>query len=115
LHKLADLIERDRSYLAKLESLDNGKTFTTAYNVDVPMAIKAYRYFAGWCDKVHGQTLPVPGDKICYTRREPVGIIGQILPWVTPYSHFSLQSKVTFSLECPPHYAGLVFFYFLHS
>ena len=52
LNKLADLLERDRVYLASLESLDNGKTYADAYNIDLAVAIATYRYYAGWADKV---------------------------------------------------------------
>ena len=52
MNKLADLVERDRVYLASLESLDNGKTYADAYNIDLNVTIKVYRYYAGWADKV---------------------------------------------------------------
>ena len=52
LNKLADLLERDKVYLASLESLDNGKTFSDAFNTDLVVTIKVYRYYAGWADKV---------------------------------------------------------------
>ncbi|KAF8570304.1 hypothetical protein P879_01322 [Paragonimus westermani] len=84
LHRLADLIERDRVYLASLESLDNGKPFLDAYNADLPLTIKCFRYFAGWADKYHGKTIPVGGDYMCFTRHEPVGVCGQIIPWNFP-------------------------------
>jgi delta 1-pyrroline-5-carboxylate dehydrogenase len=53
LYRLADLIERDREYLAKLEVLDSGKLYSDAFNVDLSLAIKCFRYYSGWCDKVH--------------------------------------------------------------
>ncbi|KAF5401220.1 aldehyde dehydrogenase mitochondrial [Paragonimus heterotremus] len=84
LHRLADLIERDRVYLASLESLDNGKPFLDAYNADLPLAIKCFRYYAGWADKYHGKTIPIGGDYMCFTRHEPVGVCGQIIPWNFP-------------------------------
>lgn len=84
LNKLADLMERDRIYLASLETLDNGKPYAVAYNVDVPAAIKNLRYFAGWADKNHGKTIPVDGDYFAYTRHEPVGVCAQIIPWNFP-------------------------------
>ncbi|KAF6767735.1 hypothetical protein AHF37_06703 [Paragonimus kellicotti] len=85
LHRLADLIERDRVYLASLESLDNGKPFLDAYNADLPLAIKCFRYYAGWADKYHGKTIPVGGDYRCLSRdNEPVGVCGQIIPWNFP-------------------------------
>uniref|UniRef100_A0A8C9LAU3 aldehyde dehydrogenase (NAD(+)) n=1 Tax=Pavo cristatus TaxID=9049 RepID=A0A8C9LAU3_PAVCR len=80
LNRLADLIERDRAYLAALETLDNGKPYSIAYLVDLDMVVKCLRYFAGWSDKFHGKTIPLDGDFFCYTRHEPVGVCGQIIP-----------------------------------
>jgi len=84
LWKVADLIERDADYLATLESLNNGKTLKDAKSVDVPATINCLRYYAGWCDKIQGKTIPIDGDFLCYTRHEPVGIVGQIIPWNFP-------------------------------
>ncbi|KER19618.1 hypothetical protein T265_11661 [Opisthorchis viverrini] len=84
LNKLADLIERDRVYLASLESLDNGKPFMEAYYADLNFVIKCFRYFAGWADKNHGKTIPLDGDYMCFTRHEPIGVCGQIIPWNFP-------------------------------
>jgi len=84
LYRLADLIERDRQYLASLESLDNGKPFQDAFNIDLSLTIKCYRYYAGWADKNHGKTIPVDGPFLSYTRHEPVGVCGQIIPWNFP-------------------------------
>lgn len=84
LHKLADLIEKNAEELAALESLDNGKPYRDSLLIDVPMAVKCYRYYAGWADKVHGKTIPVEGKYFCYTRHEPVGVVGQIVPWNFP-------------------------------
>ena len=76
MHRLADLIERDATQLAALESLDNGKTFRTALEDDIPVTTDTLRYFAGWADKIHGKTLPVSGNFMSYTRHEPVGVAG---------------------------------------
>uniref|UniRef100_H3AUS8 aldehyde dehydrogenase (NAD(+)) n=1 Tax=Latimeria chalumnae TaxID=7897 RepID=H3AUS8_LATCH len=84
LNRLADLIERDRTYLATLEALDNGKPYAVAYAVDLNMVVKCLRYYAGWADKCHGKTIPMDGDFFCYTRHEPVGVCGQIIPWNFP-------------------------------
>ncbi|XP_017478932.1 PREDICTED: aldehyde dehydrogenase, mitochondrial-like [Rhagoletis zephyria] len=91
LNRLADLIERDRVYLASLETLDNGKPYAVAYNVDVPLAIKNLRYFAGWADKNHGKTIPMDGDFFAYTRHEPVGVCAQIIPWNFPIVMLSMK------------------------
>ncbi|CAH8632328.1 unnamed protein product [Heterobilharzia americana] len=84
LNNLADLIERDRVYLASLETLDNGKPFKDAYNIDLDLVIKCYRYYAGWADKYHGKTIPINGNYMSFTRHEPVGVCGQIIPWNFP-------------------------------
>src|SRR5438105_3862851 len=84
LNKLADLIEQHKEELAALESLDNGKPLNDALTADLPLTIKCYRYYAGWADKIHGKTIPVEGDFFCYTRHEPVGVVGQIIPWNFP-------------------------------
>jgi aldehyde dehydrogenase (NAD+) len=84
LYRLAELIEKNADELAALESLDNGKPFSVAKAVDVAATAACYRYFAGWADKVHGKTIPIDGDFFCYTRHEPVGVVGQIIPWNFP-------------------------------
>ncbi|XP_069137763.1 aldehyde dehydrogenase, mitochondrial-like [Argopecten irradians] len=84
LNKLADLIDRDRHYIASLETLDNGKPYNISYAVDLELVIKCYRYYAGWADKNHGKVIPVCGDYFTYTRHEPVGVCGQIIPWNFP-------------------------------
>lgn len=84
LNRLADLVERDRKYIASLETLDNGKPYSMSYNVDVPMSIGVLRYYAGWADKNHGKVIPADGKLFAYTRHEPVGVCGQIIPWNFP-------------------------------
>ncbi len=84
MHKLADLIEKNQEELAALETLDNGKPYRDSVAADLPMTVKCYRYYAGWTDKIHGKTIPVEGNYFCYTRHEPVGVVGQIIPWNFP-------------------------------
>lgn len=84
LNKLADLMEENIDELAALETLDNGKPFGDARNADLPLSIACYRYYAGWADKIEGKTIPVAGPYFCYTRHEPVGVCGQIIPWNFP-------------------------------
>ncbi|CAG8485777.1 6451_t:CDS:2 [Racocetra fulgida] len=84
INKLANLMERDLEELAALEALDNGKTFRSAKANDLPSAISCYRYFAGWCDKIHGKVIETQHDKFCYTRHEPFGVCGAIIPWNYP-------------------------------
>jgi aldehyde dehydrogenase (NAD+) len=84
LYKLADLIEAEIDDLAALETLDNGKPIRDSRAADLPLTIDCLRYYAGYADKIHGQTIPVRGNYFTYTRREPVGVVGQIIPWNFP-------------------------------
>jgi len=84
LFKLSELIERDRAALARTESLDNGKILKDAHNIDLELVIRCFRYYAGWADKIHGKTIPIDNGSMCYTRHEPVGVVGQIIPWNFP-------------------------------
>jgi aldehyde dehydrogenase (NAD+) len=84
MYRLADLIERHGDELAELETLDNGKPISESRHGDLPLVIDCFRYYAGWADKIHGQTVPIRGNYFCYTRREPVGVAGQIIPWNFP-------------------------------
>jgi aldehyde dehydrogenase (NAD+) len=72
-----------------LETLDNGKPYSFSYLVDVAESIKTLRYYAGWADKNHGKVLPVGDDYFAYTRHEPVGVCGQIIPWNFPLLMFA--------------------------
>uniref|UniRef100_UPI0037E769D5 aldehyde dehydrogenase 1A1-like isoform X2 n=1 Tax=Semicossyphus pulcher TaxID=241346 RepID=UPI0037E769D5 len=89
LNRLADLVERDRLLLATLEALDSGKVFLMAYFVDLLATIKTLRYYGGWADKIHGKTIPVDGQYFTYTRHEPIGVCGQIIPWNFPLMMFA--------------------------
>lgn len=84
LHRLADLIEEEIDELAALETFDNGKPISDARNIDLPLVIDCLRYYAGYADKIHGQTIPIRGNYLCYTKKEPVGVVGQIIPWNFP-------------------------------
>lgn len=84
LYKWADLIDKHQEELAKLEVLDNGKPISQALLYDVPSAAATLRYFAGWADKIEGKTIPVTGPFFTYTRKEPVGVCGLIIPWNFP-------------------------------
>lgn len=81
---LADRIEEEIDSLAALETLDNGKPLKDSRHVDLPLAIDCLRYYAGYADKIHGNTIPIRGNHFCYTRREPIGVAGQIIPWNFP-------------------------------
>src|SRR6202050_875674 len=86
--KLADLIEKHAEEFAQLESLDNGKPLAVARAADVPVTIENMRYYAGWATKIEGNTIPLslaaPSKYLAYTVREPVGVVGQIIPWNFP-------------------------------
>jgi phenylacetaldehyde dehydrogenase len=88
--KLADLLEENLEEFATLEALDNGKPFKVARVADVPLAVDLFRYMAGWATKIEGNTIPIsvpytPDTRyFAYTLREPVGVVGQIIPWNFP-------------------------------
>ena len=85
LERLAGLLEEHADELAQLESLDNGKPVAMAKMVDVNESVNHLRYFAGWPTKILGEVIPVSApDMLCYTRKEPVGVCGQIVPWNFP-------------------------------
>ncbi len=85
MNRLADLVEQNADELAELESLDNGKPVKLARIVDVNQTIAWLRHFAGWAERIRGEVLPVrQPDMHCYTRKEPVGVCCQIIPWNFP-------------------------------
>lgn len=84
LFKLADLLERDKEEFIEMESIDNGKPILETRNVDIPLAIKCLRYYGGLADKIQGETIPVNGNFFNYTLKQPVGVVGQIIPWNFP-------------------------------
>jgi acyl-CoA reductase-like NAD-dependent aldehyde dehydrogenase len=85
IQRVADLIEASADELAELESLDNGKPVKLAKIVDVASTVAHFRHFAGWPERIFGAQIPVQqADMLCYTRKEPVGVCGQIIPWNFP-------------------------------
>jgi phenylacetaldehyde dehydrogenase len=87
--KISELIEENGDELAMLEALDNGKPFGVARAADIPLAADLFRYMAGWTTKIEGKTIPIsalpaPGNYHAYTLRDPVGVVGQIIPWNFP-------------------------------
>jgi aldehyde dehydrogenase (NAD+) len=84
LWKLADLVEKHIDELAELETLDNGKVISESRYVDMPMVADVFRYFAGWATKIHGETINSLETAFTYTLREPVGVVGAIIPWNFP-------------------------------
>ncbi|SIN99710.1 aldehyde dehydrogenase (NAD+) [Singulisphaera sp. GP187] len=83
MYELSDLVERNGAELAALESLNSGKTINDSLG-DIEGVVNTLRYYAGWADKIEGKTLPVRGSFLSYTLRQPVGVVGQIIPWNFP-------------------------------
>jgi acyl-CoA reductase-like NAD-dependent aldehyde dehydrogenase len=101
INVLADLIEAHADELAELESLDNGKPVTYARSVDIPLTVAHFRYFAGWPTKIEGEVIPVSAPKmLCYTRKEPVGVCGQIIPWNFPLMMASWKIAPALAAGC---------------
>ncbi|WVQ64144.1 uncharacterized protein L199_002305 [Kwoniella botswanensis] len=100
LIKIAELIERDLDILASLEALDNGKTFTAAKAFDVTESARVFRYYGGWADKIHGKVIETTEAKLAYTRHEPVGVCGQIIPWNFPLYMFSWKIAPAIAAGC---------------
>lgn len=100
MHRLADLIEENRQELAEIVSLDNGKPLQEPLTVEVPQTRDMFRYYAGWTTKNVGQTIPVAGPYFNYTRHEPVGVVGQIIPWNFPISMLSWKIAPALATGC---------------
>jgi acyl-CoA reductase-like NAD-dependent aldehyde dehydrogenase len=84
LWKVGDLIMKNADELARIESSDNGKPIFESRHIDIPAAAETFYYYAGWCTKIEGETIPVPGNFFNYTLREPYGVCGIITPWNFP-------------------------------
>ncbi|KAJ5790617.1 uncharacterized protein N7518_007628 [Penicillium psychrosexuale] len=84
--RLADLMEESRELFASIEAWDNGKPYHVALNDDLTEAISTIRYYSGWADKTFGQTITTTSRKLAYTIRQPIGVVGQIIPWNYPLS-----------------------------
>jgi aldehyde dehydrogenase (NAD+) len=84
LNRLAQLLEDHADELVELESLDAGKPLAAVRRQDLPAAIDTLRYYAGWADKINGQVIPARHDALTYTIREPIGVVGAIVPWNFP-------------------------------
>jgi phenylacetaldehyde dehydrogenase len=82
--KIGDLLQENLEEFAELETLDNGKPLSVARVADVPLAADLFHYMAGWATKIEGSTIPIAGPFLAYTRREPIGVVGQIIPWNFP-------------------------------
>lgn len=99
LNKLADLMERDAQELAELESLNNGKPVRVARDFDIGDSVGCLRYYAGWADKIVGQSIDIdPKTKFAFTKHDPIGVCGQIIPWNYPIMMWAW--KVAPALAC---------------
>ncbi|OCT46871.1 Aldehyde dehydrogenase [Cladophialophora carrionii] len=84
MYKFADVLEENKETLATLETWDNGKPYSVALNEDLAEVVGCIRYYAGWADKIHGETIPTTPQKFAYTLKQPIGVCGQIIPWNYP-------------------------------
>ncbi|KAJ3079653.1 aldehyde dehydrogenase (NAD(P)(+)) ald5, partial [Rhizoclosmatium hyalinum] len=84
MHKLADLVSRDKEELAAIEAFDNGKPYSQALAADLHFTIEHLRYFAGWADKIDGRLIDLNSNQHAYTKPTPFGVVGQIIPWNFP-------------------------------
>ena len=102
LHRLADLIEANADELAEIESIDMGKSIAQARVVDIQGTIDTFRYFAGWASKIHGRTVEpsLPGNYLAYTRKEPVGVVGVIVPWNFPLQTMAWKLGAALAVGC---------------
>uniref|UniRef100_A0A8C5GJM9 10-formyltetrahydrofolate dehydrogenase n=1 Tax=Gouania willdenowi TaxID=441366 RepID=A0A8C5GJM9_GOUWI len=96
LYKLADLMEEHQEELATIESIDSGAVYTLALKTHVGMSIQTFRYFAGWCDKIQGKTIPInqarPNRNLTFTKREPLGVCAIVIPWNYPLMMLAWKS-----------------------
>ncbi|XP_075953149.1 cytosolic 10-formyltetrahydrofolate dehydrogenase [Anarhichas minor] len=88
IYKLADLMEEHQEELATIEAIDSGAVYTLALKTHVGMSIQTFRYFAGWCDKIQGSTIPInqarPNRNLTFTKKEPIGVCAIVIPWNYP-------------------------------
>ncbi|XP_078159506.1 aldehyde dehydrogenase family 2 member B7, mitochondrial-like [Carex rostrata] len=98
LLRFADLIDKHNDELATLETWDNGKPYEQAAGIEVPMVSRLMRYYAGWTDKIHGLIVPADGPHHVQVLHEPIGVVGQIIPWNFPLLMFAW--KVGPALAC---------------
>ncbi|WP_342513594.1 aldehyde dehydrogenase family protein [Sporosarcina sp. FSL K6-1522] len=100
IYKFADLLEENREELAQLEALDNGKPYEVALADDVDGTVQHFRYYAGWATKLLGKTTPISPDYLNYTVHEPVGVVGQIIPWNFPLAMAAWKLGSALAVGC---------------
>ncbi|XP_059969566.1 mitochondrial 10-formyltetrahydrofolate dehydrogenase isoform X2 [Mesoplodon densirostris] len=96
MYRLADLLEENQEELAIIEALDSGAVYTLALKTHIGMSVQTFRYFAGWCDKIQGSTIPInqarPNRNLTFTRKEPLGVCAIIIPWNYPLMMLAWKS-----------------------
>ncbi|XP_069902541.1 mitochondrial 10-formyltetrahydrofolate dehydrogenase isoform X2 [Globicephala melas] len=96
MYRLADLLEENQEELATIEALDSGAVYTLALKTHIGMSVQTFRYFAGWCDKIQGSTIPInqarPNRNLTFTRKEPLGVCAIIIPWNYPLMMLAWKS-----------------------
>jgi coniferyl-aldehyde dehydrogenase len=98
--KFADLIDQNVEELAALDAIDAGKLFSMGKAVDIPHVASLLRYYAGAADKIHGEVLKMSGEFQAYTLREPIGVVGQIIPWNFPSTLLMLKVAPALAAGC---------------
>ncbi|XP_007503419.1 mitochondrial 10-formyltetrahydrofolate dehydrogenase [Monodelphis domestica] len=96
MYRLADLMEEHQEELATIETIDSGAVYTLALKTHVGMSVQTFRYFAGWCDKIQGSTIPInqarPNRNLTFTKKEPLGVCAIIIPWNYPLMMLAWKS-----------------------
>ncbi|XP_048212731.1 mitochondrial 10-formyltetrahydrofolate dehydrogenase isoform X1 [Perognathus longimembris pacificus] len=96
MYRLADLLEENQEELATIEALDSGAVYTLALKTHIGMSVQTFRYFAGWCDKIQGSTIPInqarPNRNLTFTKKEPIGVCAIIIPWNYPLMMLAWKS-----------------------
>ncbi|KYO36436.1 mitochondrial 10-formyltetrahydrofolate dehydrogenase [Alligator mississippiensis] len=96
IYRLADLMEKHQEELATIETIDSGAVYTLALKTHVGMSVQTFRYFAGWCDKIQGSTIPInharPNHNLTFTKKEPIGVCAIVIPWNYPLMMLAWKS-----------------------
>ncbi|XP_020838064.1 mitochondrial 10-formyltetrahydrofolate dehydrogenase isoform X1 [Phascolarctos cinereus] len=96
MYRLADLMEENQEELATIEAIDSGAVYTLALKTHIGMSVQTFRYFAGWCDKIQGSTIPInqarPNRNLTFTKKEPLGVCAIIIPWNYPLMMLAWKS-----------------------
>src|SRR5690625_3762112 len=100
IYKFADLLEENREELAQLEAIDNGKPYEVALVDDIDGTIEHFRYYAGWATKIHGKTVQVAPEYLTYIVHEPIGVVGQIIPWNFPLAMAAWKLGSALAVGC---------------